>query len=175
MKPVIVISVAALAAVIVWAVIVFNTPPPMFDRPGNGPVSLSPQEVRVLGMARLQDAMEDEMRLFVREGRFSDDLSELGSAAQFEKSSGIVRDRAAVEVCENETVVVLGTEAVDGSVFAVKARGVEPHDDGEAVFSHYTEDPSCDPSSGPKSWPGGYEVSRQGLLKGGKPADIPLE
>jgi hypothetical protein len=69
-----------------------------------------------------------------------------------------------VQVCEGDTVAVLANTAQTDEVFAVKARGLEPHEDGEAVFSHHIDVvPECDPSDGPEEWPGGWFVSRQGL------------
>jgi hypothetical protein len=125
---------------------------------------LSPEEFRVAAMELLQTAAAAEMSLYRSEGRFSERLNELGAArgVRFVVTSGIgAPGRVSLETCDEARVVVLGTEAGDGSVFAVKLRGRS----GNAVFSHYTEDPVCDVTDGPESWPNGYRLSAQGLVQ----------
>ena len=176
MRNLIIALLVALAAAAGWAVWVFTRPEPRFGNgPANTPVSLSPEQVRVLAMDLLQGSLAREMRVFVEEGRFTSELDELTEGGSMVADDGVgPQGVAAVEVCEEGSIVVLATTAADGSVLAVKAQGLEPAEDGNAFFSHYTDDPACDPTRGPRAWPGGYEVSRRGLLKGGEPADIPL-
>ena len=153
---------AALAGTAVWAVVVFSKPPPRLgDGENVSPTPLTGEQVRILAMERIQQAVGAQMRVYIDTGRFSDDPSVTGGDAS-------------VEVCEEEKVVVLVAIAVDGSVFGLKARGQDPPSAGEAAFSHYTEDPPCDVSEGPETWPGGYHVSRQGLKKGEELVEIPL-
>lgn len=133
---------------------------------------LTEEQVRELSrreaMQVLQSAVAAEMRLFVAEGRFSTDPGELdlpdGVTLVPRVGPGEGPGAVAARVCVEDTVVVLGTTTSMDEAFAVKARGLGPHEDGEAVFSHYTEAmPPCDPSDGPDEWPGGWLVSRQGL------------
>lgn len=130
------------------------------------PSPLAEEDLRVLAMRQLQNALASEMRLWVQEGRFTDQVSELDAPQAFDPGPGAPPEaRVSIEACEDDTVVVLATATGEGSVLAVKARGLEPHGDGEAVFGHYTEEPPCDPSEGPETWPGGWHVSRQGLQR----------
>lgn len=129
---------------------------------------LSPQEFRVLAMELLQRAVSAEMSMYRSEGRFSERPQDLAAANgdRFVKTSGIgAPGRVSLEVCAGDRVVVLGTEAGEGSVFVVKVRGIQPASAGSAVFSHYTEDPLCDASEGPDSWPNGYRITTQGLVQ----------
>lgn len=124
----------------------------------------SPEDFRAAAMELLRTAAAAEMSLYRSEGRFSEHPEELTSVpgVRFVVTSGIgAPGRVSLETCDEARVVVLGTEAGDGSVFAVKVRGGS----GDAMFSHYTEDPLCDVTDGPESWPNGYRVSAQGLLQ----------
>jgi hypothetical protein len=162
-KAVLAILGVALVGTVVWAVVVFSRPAPRFG-PGNDgpePTPLSGEQVRILAMARLQEGVAAEMRHFIDNGRFTDD-------------PGVAGAGVAPQVCEGEKVVALLATAADGSVFAVKARGLDPPSAGEAVFSHYTAEKGCDASDGPETWPGGYHVTRQGLKKGDEVVDVPL-
>jgi hypothetical protein len=141
---------------------------------------LTEDEVRDLArrqaMQILQSSMAAQMRLYVAEGRFTTDGDELdlpeGLTLAPRVGPGEGPETVAVRVCEEDAVVVLGTTTSLDEAFAVKARGLEPHEDGEAVFSHYTEaTPPCDPSGGPEAWPGGWHVSRQGLQGPGEEAE----
>lgn len=116
-------------------------------------------------MDLLQIAAAGEMNLFRSEGRFSERPKELAGSrgVRFVVTSGIgAPGRVSVETCDGERVVVLGTEAGDGSVFAVKLRSVSH---GKVVFSHYSNDPLCDPTDGPASWPNGYRLGERGLVQ----------
>ncbi|HEX6399686.1 MAG TPA: hypothetical protein VF108_04335 [Actinomycetota bacterium] len=129
---------------------------------------VSPQEFRVLAMELLQTAAAAELDVYQSEGRFSERPEELAGAGsvRFVVTSGIgAPGRVSLETCDDDRVVVLGTEAGDGSVFVVKLRGVPPASSGNAVFSHYAEDPLCDATDGAEAWPNGYRVSGQGLVQ----------
>jgi hypothetical protein len=129
---------------------------------------VSPQEFRVLAMELLQTAAAAELDIYRSEGRFSERPKELVGArsVRFVVTSGIgAPGRVSIETCDEDRVVVLGTEAGEGSVFVVKLRGVSPASAGNAVFSHYTEDPLCDATDGAEAWPNGYRVSGQGLVQ----------
>ena len=175
MKIVMAVLAAAVVGAVVWAIVVFAGREPRLGDDEPTPARLTKRDIRVLAMDLLQDAVAQEMRLFVREERFTADPDELGSPQTFEPGPGIASfGKVSVEVCAGERVVVLGTTGAGGDVLAVKARGLDPPEEGEAVFSHYTSDPPCDESDGPETWPGGYHVSRQGLMKGDERAEIPL-
>ncbi|HEX9891963.1 MAG TPA: hypothetical protein VGB28_07875 [Actinomycetota bacterium] len=163
MKVLIGILLAAVLGVAVWAAIVFTRPEPRFGPGDDGPSpqELTAEEVRVLAMDALQSALAVEMRAFVDSGRFTADPDGIPSGVE-------------VEVCEGDRVGLFRTTAADGTVLVLTARGLEPHSDGEAVFSHYTGNASCSAGEGPATWPGGYHVSRQGLMKGDARAEIPL-
>lgn len=136
------------------------------ERPGHRP--LSPEELRVLAMRLLQRAVVEEIRLYRAEGRFTERSAELGTpvAKRFVVTSGVgAPGRVSVEVCAEDRVVVLGTEAGEGSVFVVKVRAREPPT-ARAVFSHYIQDPPCDTTDGPASWPNGYRLRGDGVLRG---------
>jgi hypothetical protein len=125
---------------------------------------LAPGEFRAAAMDLLQSAARAQMHLYRSAGHFTERPKELSGArgVRFVVTSGIgAPGRVSVETCEEDRVVVLGTEAGDGSVFAVKLRGAS----ADAVFSHYTEDPLCDVTDGPGSWPNGYRLSEAGLVQ----------
>lgn len=133
---------------------------------------LTEEQVRELSrrttMQVLQSSVAAQMRLFVAEGRFTVDPGDLdlpdGVTLAPSVGQGEGPETVAVQVCEGDSVVVLGTISSVEEPFAVKARGLEPHEDGEAVFSHYMEvTPPCDATEGPAAWPDGWYVSRQGL------------
>jgi hypothetical protein len=129
---------------------------------------LTQQEFRLLAMELLQRAAAAEMRVYRSEGRFLERPQEPGEAngGRFVATSGIgAPGRVSIEVCGEDRVVVLGTEAGEGSVFAVKVRGLQPASAGIAVFTHYTEDPLCDTTDGSDSWPNGYRISTGGLVQ----------
>jgi hypothetical protein len=129
---------------------------------------VSPEEFRVLAMELLQTAAAAELDIYQSESRFSERPKELVGAkgVRFVVTSGIgAPGRVSIETCDDDRVVVLGTEAGDGSVFVVKLRGVSPASSGNAVFSHYTEDPLCDATDGAEAWQNGYRVSGQGLMQ----------
>ena len=129
---------------------------------------LSAEEFRVLAMELLQRAALAEMSLYRSEGRFTQRPVELAEAVadQFVVTSGVgAPGRVSVEVCGGDRVVILGTEAGEGSVFVVKVRGFPPTSASDGVFSHYTQDPQCDSDDGPESWPNGYRVTRRGLVQ----------
>jgi hypothetical protein len=129
---------------------------------------VSPEEFRVLAMELLQTAAAAEISVYKSGGRFSERPKDLVGAegVRFVVTSGIgAPGRVSIETCDGDRVVVLGTEAGDGSVFVVKLRGVSPASSGNAVFSHYIEDPLCDATDGAEAWPNGYRVSGQGLVQ----------
>jgi hypothetical protein len=129
---------------------------------------LSPREFRVVAMELLQRAAEAEMDVFRSKGRFSERPQDLVGAHRdrYIVTSGIgAPGRVSIEVCGGNQVVVLGTEAGEGSVFAVKIRGLQPASGGMAVFSHYDEDPLCDARNGSDSWSNGYRITTRGLAQ----------
>lgn len=140
---------------------------------GPEPFPITEEELRALqqqaAMEFLQAALAAEMRFYVAEGRFASDPGELEAppSVDFVVGGGPTErpDEVSVETCEDEGVVVLANAALSGDVFAVKARGLRPASEGEAVFSHYTLVPDCDAEDGPEEWPGGFSVSRQGLQR----------
>ncbi len=133
------------------------------------PTPISREELRVVAMEQLQNAVAAEMRFYIDEGRFTEEVERLDGPPGMIPSDQTPEDpgSVAVEVCEDGSVVLLVTRAIEGTVLAVKARGLEPASEGEAEFGHYTRHPPCDPSAGPQSWPGGYSVSRTGLQREG--------
>lgn len=145
------------------------------DGGGARPEPITPSELEAIqreaAMQFLQSAVAAEMRVYVERGRFTEDPAELDApSVVFVPGEGPGADpgQVSVETCEGATVVVLANTAQSGDVLAVKARGLLPASEGEAVFSHYAGAvPPCDATDGPDAWPGGYFVSRQGLQREG--------
>ena len=126
------------------------------------PEALTAEEVGILAMHTLQRATAEQMRHFVNEGAFFDDPARLAPVAE----EGGLFLVSTLEVCERRTVAVLGTDTPDGRTFAVRVQGLEPPEEGEAEIGHFTSVPACEAAGGPGSWPGGYRITREGLMKG---------